>query len=110
MLQWEIRWSLKRKNHTWIWSHYHKYKVRIIARFQSDIGVDYNEIFSLVVRHTSKRVLLELVARHHLELEQLYEKSVFLHGDLEEDIHDSARIFPSSREIIACLEAKEVAL
>ncbi|XP_070019638.1 secreted RxLR effector protein 161-like [Nicotiana sylvestris] len=42
-------------------------------------GIDYNEVFSLVVKHTSIRVLLDLVALHDLELEQLYVKTAFLH-------------------------------
>ena len=37
-----------------------------------------------MVRHTSIRVLLALVARHDLELEQFDVKTVYLHGELEE--------------------------
>nr|GEY15810.1 copia LTR rider [Tanacetum cinerariifolium] len=47
-------------------------------------GIDYNEIFFPVVRHTSIRVLLSLVAHHDLELEELDVKTVFLHGELKE--------------------------
>ncbi|GJU35103.1 retrovirus-related pol polyprotein from transposon TNT 1-94 [Tanacetum coccineum] len=50
-------------------------------------GIDYNEIFSPVVRHTSIRVLLSLVEHH--ELEQLDVKTAFLHGDLVEEIYMS---------------------
>ncbi|KAL9258782.1 Retrovirus-related Pol polyprotein from transposon TNT 1-94-like protein [Drosera capensis] len=50
-------------------------------------GVDYNEIFSPVVRHTSIRVLLAMTASQNLELEQLEVKTAFLHGDLEEVIY-----------------------
>ncbi|KAL9258959.1 Retrovirus-related Pol polyprotein from transposon TNT 1-94-like protein [Drosera capensis] len=49
--------------------------------------MDYNEIFSPVVRHTSIRVLLALVAHQNLELEQLDVKIAFLHGNLEEEIY-----------------------
>ena len=55
-------------------------------RLQSDEGVDFNEVFYPVVKHTSIRVLLAMVAWFDLELEQLYVKTAFLHGELEEQI------------------------
>ncbi|KAJ4705817.1 Retrovirus-related Pol polyprotein from transposon TNT 1-94 [Melia azedarach] len=65
-----------------------KYKVRVVARgFTQREGVDYNEIFSPMVRHTSIRVLLAIVAHQGLELEQLDVKTAFLHGELEEEIY-----------------------
>ena len=65
-----------------------KYKARVVARgFNQREGVDYNEIFSPVVRHTSIRVLLAIVAHQNLELEQLDVKTAFLHGELEEEIY-----------------------
>ncbi|MDV3202322.1 MAG: reverse transcriptase domain-containing protein [Candidatus Phytoplasma australasiaticum] len=49
-----------------------KYKARVVAKgFHQREGVDYNEIFLPVVRHTSIRVLLAMVAHQDLELEQL---------------------------------------
>ena len=50
-------------------------------------GVDFNEVFSPVFKHTSIRVLLSLVAIKDLKLEQLDVKTAFLHGDLEEQIY-----------------------
>ena len=44
-------------------------------------------MFSPVVCHTSIRVLLSLVAKHNLELEQMDVKTAFLHGRLEEKIY-----------------------
>ena len=55
--------------------------------FSQEKGVDYTEIFSPVVRQTSIRVLLAMVAHQDLELEQLDVKTAFLHGELEEDIY-----------------------
>src|ERR1044072_4488089 len=50
-------------------------------------GVDYDEIFSPVVRHTSIRALLALVACLDMILEQMDVKTTFLHGNLEEQIY-----------------------
>ena len=48
--------------------------------------MNFNEIFSLVVRHTSIQMLLAMVAHHDLELEQLNVKTTFIREELEEDI------------------------
>jgi hypothetical protein len=44
-------------------------------------------VFSPVVKHSSIRAPLGIVAMHNLELEQLDVKTAFLHGDLEEEIY-----------------------
>lgn len=48
--------------------------------------MDYTEIYSPVVRHTSIRVLLALVVQYGMYLEQLDVKTAFLHGNLDEEI------------------------
>ena len=55
--------------------------------FSQKEGIDFNEIFSLVVRHTSIRVLLAFVALYDMELKQLDIKTAFLHRELEEEIY-----------------------
>ncbi|KAG8496806.1 hypothetical protein CXB51_007977 [Gossypium anomalum] len=50
-------------------------------------GVDFTDVFSPVVKHSSIRALLGIVAMHDLELEQLDVKTTFLHGEREEDIY-----------------------
>ncbi|RLM60992.1 retrotransposon protein, putative, Ty1-copia subclass [Panicum miliaceum] len=65
-----------------------KFKVRLVAKGYSQIpGVDYNDIFSPVVKHSSVRTFFSIVASHDFELEQLDVKTAFLHGELEEDIY-----------------------
>ena len=49
--------------------------------------IDFEEIFSQMVKMSSIRVALGLVAHLNLEVEQLDEKTIFLHGDLEEEIY-----------------------
>ena len=65
-----------------------KYKARLVAKgYSQREGIDYKEVFSPVVKHSSIRVFLALVASQNLELEQLDVKTAFLHGDLEEQIY-----------------------
>jgi len=61
--------------------------VENVRGFNQKEGIDFNEIFSPVVRHTSIRDLLAFVALFDLELEQLNVKTTFLHGELEEEIY-----------------------
>ncbi|KAG9453140.1 hypothetical protein H6P81_006044 [Aristolochia fimbriata] len=65
-----------------------RYKARLVAKGYSQLpGVDFNDVFSPVVKHSSIRVVLALVAMHDLELEELDVKIAFLHGELEEQIY-----------------------
>lgn len=65
-----------------------KYKARLVVKgFQQKKGIDFDEIFSPVVKMTSIRVILGLVASMNLELEQMDVKTAFLHGDLKEEIY-----------------------
>ncbi|KAG8477605.1 hypothetical protein CXB51_030323 [Gossypium anomalum] len=49
-----------------------RYKARLVAKGYSQIpGVDFTDVFSPVVKHSSIRALLGIVAMHDLELEQL---------------------------------------
>ena len=50
-------------------------------------GIDFNEVFSPVMRHSSIHVVLAMVALFDLELEQLDVKKAFLHGELKEQIY-----------------------
>ncbi|KAG8498772.1 hypothetical protein CXB51_005218 [Gossypium anomalum] len=58
-----------------------------------------------VVKHSSIRALLGIVAMHDLELEQLDAKIAFLHGELEEDIYmqqPEGFTFQKKRIMFAC--------
>ncbi|CAM8877993.1 unnamed protein product [Rhodiola kirilowii] len=62
-------------------------KTRLVAKgFTQKEEIDFNEIFSPVVKHRSIRILLALVAHSNLELEQLDVKTAFLHGSPDETI------------------------
>lgn len=60
----------------------------MVARgFTQEEGVDFNEVFSPVVKHTSIRMLLAIIAPRDWFLEQLDVKIAFLNGELEETIY-----------------------
>ena len=65
-----------------------RYKARLVAKgYAQKEGIDYNEVFSSIVKHSSIRILLALVAQFNMELVQMEVKTSFLHGDLEEEIY-----------------------
>ncbi|WVZ00881.1 hypothetical protein V8G54_026950 [Vigna mungo] len=65
-----------------------RYKARIVVKgCNQKKGIDFDEIFSLVVKMTSIRAILGLAAKLDLEIEQLDVKTTFLHGDLKEEIY-----------------------
>jgi len=65
-----------------------RYKARLVVKgFAQKEGIDFTEIFSPIVKMSSIRVILGLVAALDLECEHLDVKIAFLHGELEEEIY-----------------------
>lgn len=64
-----------------------RYKARYVAKGYSQLhGVDYNDTFSPVVRHSSIRFLFAVAVKLRLKIHQLDVVTAFLQGDLEETI------------------------
>ena len=59
----------------------------MVKGFKQKQGIDFIEIFSLVVKMITIKVILSIAAIENFHLEQLDVKTTFLHGDLEEDIY-----------------------
>ena len=65
-----------------------RFKARLVAKkFTQREGIDYNDIFSLVVKQISIRVMMAKAAKFDLEIDQMDVKTAFLHGELEEKIY-----------------------
>jgi hypothetical protein len=75
-----------------------------VKGFEQREGIDFNEVFSPIVRHTSIRVVLAIVALFDLELEQLDVKTAFLHVDLGEEIYmtQPQGFFAPGQEHLVC--------
>ena len=64
------------------------YKTRLVTKgYTQKEGINYEEAFSPVVRFASIRLILAIIAHLNLELYQMDVKTVFLNGELEEEIY-----------------------
>ena len=65
-----------------------KYKARLgVKRYRQKEGLDYFDTYSSVTRVTYIRMLIELAAVHDLKIHQIDVKTVFLNGELKEEIY-----------------------
>ena len=65
-----------------------RFKARLVAQgYSQSQGVDYQEVFSPVVRYSSIRALLALANVRDWEVHQMDVKTAFLQGDLDEEIY-----------------------
>jgi hypothetical protein len=55
--------------------------------FSQKEGIDYEETFSLVERHTSIRTIMELAAKMKWKLHQMDVKTTFLNDVIEEEVY-----------------------
>lgn len=58
-----------------------RYKIRLVAKGYSQVlGIDFRDVFSLFVKYSLIRALLDIVTMHDFELEQSDVETTFLHG------------------------------
>ena len=64
------------------------FKARLVAKgYSQREGIDYHDTFSLVAMLKSICTLVAIAAYHDYEIQQIYVKTAFLNGYLEEDIY-----------------------
>jgi hypothetical protein len=80
------KWVFKKKMN--ITGQVEKFKPHLVKKGYSQVkGVDFGEIVSLVAKLNSIRVLMSLAATFDLEIKQMDVNTMFLQGDMEEEIY-----------------------
>eukprot|EP00253_Pinus_taeda_P007133 PITA_07133 len=80
------KWVFKKKTNAE--GKVEKYKAQLVAKCYSQVPrIDFGDIFSPVAKVASIRLLLSVAAALDFEIEQMDVKTIFLHGDLEEEIY-----------------------
>lgn len=65
-----------------------KFKARLVARgCKQKEGVDYNEIYSPVLRYTSLKLLFAYAVKNDMHIHHMDVNTAYLQGTLEEDIY-----------------------
>jgi hypothetical protein len=65
-----------------------RFKARLVAKgFTQREEIDYTETFSPISKKDSFRIVMTLIAHYDLELHQMDVKTVFLNGDLQENVY-----------------------
>ena len=80
------KWVFKRKRK--VDGSINKYKARLVIKGYRQIeDLDYFDTYSPVTRIKSIRIALAIAAIRNLEIHQMDEKTVFLYGELDEEIY-----------------------
>lgn len=65
-----------------------RYKDRLVTKGFSQIeGIDYEETFSPTAKMSTIRLVLDIAAQFGWKVHQMYVKSAFLNGDLQEEVY-----------------------
>ncbi|CAL2276933.1 unnamed protein product [Prunus armeniaca] len=82
----EVKWVFKTKLNEK--GEIDKHKARLVAKgYKHEFGVDYKEVFALVARMDTIRLVLSMATQNSWPIFQLDVKSAFLHRELEEEVY-----------------------
>ncbi|RZB65513.1 Retrovirus-related Pol polyprotein from transposon TNT 1-94 [Glycine soja] len=81
-----VRWVYKAKKNAK--GDVERYKARLVAKgYSQRQGIDYDEVFALVARLETIRLIISLAAQNKWKIYQMDVKSAFLNGFLEEEVY-----------------------
>ncbi|GKA93542.1 zinc finger, CCHC-type containing protein [Tanacetum coccineum] len=65
-----------------------KFKARLVIQsFRQKLGIDYFNIYALVARISTIRLLIAMTSIHNLIIHQMDVKTAFLNGELDEEVY-----------------------
>ncbi len=69
-------------------SRYHKHKGRLVAWvYNKQHNINFDEIFTLVIKWGSIKLMISIVTHHGCGIHQLDAKTTFLNGNLQEEVY-----------------------
>nr|GEZ34437.1 AAA+ ATPase domain-containing protein [Tanacetum cinerariifolium] len=80
-----VKWVYKAKKNAK--SKVEKYKARLVEKdYKQKHGINYEEVFALVARLETIRMIIPIAAQYRWKIHQMDVKSAFLNGFLEEEV------------------------
>lgn len=81
----KCKWVFKKKYNS---ENQVRYRARLVAKgFTQRAGIDYDETFAPVVRHSTLRLLIGLSVKYDLKITHLDVTTAFLNGHLQENVY-----------------------
>ena len=76
--------------------------------YATPAGIDYDDTFAPVVPYETIRILLVIAAQHDFEITLFDVKTVFLYGNLEEELYQYTARTADSRSKLKGLQIKKI--
>uniref|UniRef100_A0A803PYJ1 Reverse transcriptase Ty1/copia-type domain-containing protein n=1 Tax=Cannabis sativa TaxID=3483 RepID=A0A803PYJ1_CANSA len=81
-----VKWMYKEKKNAK--GEVERYKARLVVKgYSQREDIDYDEVFALVARLETVRLIISLAAQNRWKIHQMDVKSAFLNGFLEEEVY-----------------------